>query len=207
MRNDHEIREALVAGLETSGIRVVHEWAVWGSVIDVAAITAGQLHGYEIKGENDSLTRLEGQADSYGRVFDRMTLVTTERHVGRARAIVPDWWSIAIAQEPRSPGGRIMFVKTHLGGDNPTPDPKALAALLYARECRALCQRMCIPIRANGARFEYGKGKLTEQLGERVPMAELRAHVCRFLLARPYWKADGRRTLGKDTKRPGVPTG
>ena len=46
--------------------------------VDLAVID-GQLHGYEIKSERDSLRRLRAQADLYNKVFDRVTLVCTEK--------------------------------------------------------------------------------------------------------------------------------
>ena len=51
--------------------------------IDIAVVN-GQLHGYEIKSDRDSLRRLSSQAVLYSKVFDRVTLVCGERHVSHA---------------------------------------------------------------------------------------------------------------------------
>src|SRR5262249_26817602 len=42
--------------------------------VDVAVVN-GLLHGYEIKSDRDSLRRLAGQVEVYGKVLDRATLV------------------------------------------------------------------------------------------------------------------------------------
>lgn len=57
--------------------------------IDIAVIT-DQLHGFEIKSENDTLERLESQVIAYDSVFDTSTLVTTEGHMSSLDSIVPD---------------------------------------------------------------------------------------------------------------------
>jgi hypothetical protein len=59
--------------------------------IDVAVISH-ELSGYEIKGPSDSLLRLAGQAEAYGRVFDRMTLVSAEKHLEQATAGKASGW-------------------------------------------------------------------------------------------------------------------
>jgi hypothetical protein len=50
------------------------------SRIDLAVVN-GELHGFEFKSDKDTLARLPEQAESYGRVFDRVTLVVGESHL------------------------------------------------------------------------------------------------------------------------------
>ena len=52
--------------------RIVEEMGIWsGSVrIDIAVIN-GELSGFELKSDRDTLERLPNQADLYSRVFDR----------------------------------------------------------------------------------------------------------------------------------------
>src|SRR5262245_6458552 len=75
--------------------RIVEEMGVWsGSVrIDVAVIN-GELHGYELKSERDTLERLPAQAGLYSQVFDRVTLVTADRHLKIAKKTIPRWWGV-----------------------------------------------------------------------------------------------------------------
>src|SRR5208283_5148275 len=48
------------------------------------AIVNGLFHGYEIKSDRDSLSRLFGQIDLYGKVLDRATLVVGDHHIVEA---------------------------------------------------------------------------------------------------------------------------
>src|SRR5260370_10631670 len=64
--------------------------------IDLAVVN-GELNGFELKSDRDTLARLPEQAESYGRVFDRVTLVVEERHVRGAVDLVPDWWGVRVA--------------------------------------------------------------------------------------------------------------
>src|SRR6266545_1019727 len=56
--------------------------------IDLSVIN-GSLHGYEIKSDRDSLQRLRNQAELYGKVVDRATLVLGSRHLPEACSILP----------------------------------------------------------------------------------------------------------------------
>ncbi len=102
--------------------------------VDIAVVN-GQLNGYEIKSERDSLRRLGAQADLYSRVFDRVTLVCGARHVSQALDIVPSWWEVLrivpTAQD-------LTFKSVRRGRKNPSRDPRALAELLWREEAIAL---------------------------------------------------------------------
>ena len=98
--------------------------------IDIAAITPEAMHGYEIKSDVDTLARLAGQADAYGRVFDRMTLVTTARYVDAATAAVPDWWEVLVA----SAG---ILHQARPGATQSGLEPFALAQLMWRDEALA----------------------------------------------------------------------
>jgi len=58
----------------------------------------GELHGFELKSERDTLARLEDQAELYSQVFDRMTLIIAKRHLEKAVPKIPRWWGIIAAQ-------------------------------------------------------------------------------------------------------------
>ena len=61
--------------------------------IDLATV-GGVLHGYEIKSNGDRLSRLASQAETSGRVFDRVTFVVGAQHVRAALRLVPRWWGV-----------------------------------------------------------------------------------------------------------------
>jgi hypothetical protein len=75
------------------------EFPLYGGDVraDLVAMN-GSIHGYEIKSARDTLDRLPRQVDAYGAVFDRASIVVSDRHLNPARAIVPDWWEILLVQ-------------------------------------------------------------------------------------------------------------
>ena len=100
---DRDVRAAVRQDLDArhggdTETRIVEEMGIWsGTVrIDIAVIN-GELWGYELKSERDTLERLPAQAKLYSRVFDRVTLVVGTRHVGAAEDAVPPWWGLTIA--------------------------------------------------------------------------------------------------------------
>ncbi|MBI2855522.1 MAG: sce7726 family protein [Chloroflexi bacterium] len=98
--------------------------------IDVALVN-GELAGYEIKSDEDTLSRLAGQAEAYGRVLDRAILVTTKRHLGDALAELPNWWGVIVAHEEH---GVILLESIRDPGLNDRHDMFSLAQLLWREE-------------------------------------------------------------------------
>jgi hypothetical protein len=65
--------------------------------IDMAAVN-GQLCGYEIKSDVDTLVRLAHQSKSFNVIFDTVNIVTTVRHLKAAKDMVPKWWGIILME-------------------------------------------------------------------------------------------------------------
>ncbi len=140
---DLEIRAALLADLRGThaaddDAALVEELGVCrGQVrVDVALVN-GALHGYEIKSDRDSLRRLARQAEVYGKVLDRATLVTGERHLKHAQAAIPPWWGVVLAQpvsvSPRRRPSSLAMHLTSVRTESPNPgrQARALAELLW----------------------------------------------------------------------------
>src|SRR5258705_11381859 len=66
--------------------------------IDIAVVN-GTLSGYEIKSSADTLQRLPHQVAVYGRLFDQVTLVSSESHIEKAQGMIPPWWGIIAVLE------------------------------------------------------------------------------------------------------------
>ena len=95
--------------------------------VDLAVINS-ELQAFEIKSDRDDLRRLTTQADIYGRVFDRITLVCTDRHKAQAKSLIPAWWGILLVRgEDRS----LTFKRERQGRRNPRLDLRALAQFLW----------------------------------------------------------------------------
>jgi hypothetical protein len=64
--------------------------------IDIAIINPVLSTGIEIKSDHDTLKRLPGQIEVYDKIFDRLFLATTARHLKKAKSLVPDYWGMLI---------------------------------------------------------------------------------------------------------------
>lgn len=52
-------------------------------------VANGKLHAIEIKSDADSLTRLEGQIETYLQYFDKVTLVCSHKFTEKAKSLLP----------------------------------------------------------------------------------------------------------------------
>jgi hypothetical protein len=102
--------------------------------IDLAVVN-GLLHGFEIKSDKDCLRRLPTQAGLYSGVFDRLTLVSGDRHLTEAIGMVPSWWGV-LRYDPGADPLRFRIVRR--GRRNPQRDPRLLVELLWLDEALSL---------------------------------------------------------------------
>src|SRR4051812_39679450 len=77
--------------------KIIEEFSVCDGAarVDLAAIN-GVMHGFEIKSDLDSLTRLPHQMELYSSVFDKITLVVGTTHLYHAFHMIPDWWGVIV---------------------------------------------------------------------------------------------------------------
>jgi len=154
---------------------------VWsGSVrIDLAVIN-GELHGFELKSDRDTLERLPFQADLYSRVFDRVELIVGARHAAKVTRIAPPWWAISVATITDG----VVLLRPMIGypGDkNPNPEPYLVAQLLWKDEAIAVLDVYGL---AKGYRSKNVR-LLHERLASCVPFDALARHVRDALKRRP----------------------
>jgi len=142
---DSEIRSLLRSRLspkptDRSRTILIEELVLCRGLVRVdLSVVNGRLHGYEIKSDRDSLRRLAAQAEIYGKVFDRATLVVGERHLAQARQGVPDWWGILLVR--RSTNG-LQLKTVRSPRNNPQKDPRALVELLWRDAAMALLEKL-----------------------------------------------------------------
>lgn len=177
------IRDALVIRLRVKRqrARFINEMGMnhGAARIDLAVID-DSLDGYEIKGPQDDLRRLEGQVVAYGQVFDRLTLVATARHLERAVHLVPTWWGLTMVDASRS-----EITPLRHPGANPGTDPLSTAQLLWQSELAALLEAR------TGRRPSGPSAALRQRLVAVVPPEDVRAVVRRCLTSRTDWRAAG----------------
>jgi hypothetical protein len=102
--------------------------------VDIAVVN-GELAAFEIKSDVDSLARLPRQILSFNKVFDRICIVTTKRHVQAVRKTIPHWWGISLV---KIQGGELKFRSLRRGRQNPQPDLMSLLHALYLPELHSV---------------------------------------------------------------------
>lgn len=104
--NDKKIRAAIKGMLATQAKkprRVLDELHVHNSnaIVDIAAIYK-TIHGFEIKGESDKVSRAFKQAQFYELTIPRLTLVTTINHIEWAQRNLEPHWGIILVKPDKS---------------------------------------------------------------------------------------------------------
>lgn len=148
--------------------------------IDVAVVN-GSLSGWEIKSDADTLYRLEGQAQSYGRVFDYVSIVTTPKYHDRAIARLPEWWGVLIAQQVDD---EISLTEVRAPRPNSAVEPMSLVQLLWRDEAMAILKEIGM------ARGLSGKARwfVWERLASALPIESLQSLVRNAIKVRQEWQ-------------------
>lgn len=152
--------------------------------IDIAVIN-GQIEGYELKSERDTLERLPAQRELYNKVLDKVSLVVAEKHLSAAEEMIPDWWGLAIA---RTCGGIVEVTHERLPQMNPELDAGTLASLLWRDEALDVLERHGVSRGVKSKPREALYARLASVLGLDLIRAEVRA----ALKARVGWRVDRR---------------
>jgi cobalamin biosynthesis Co2+ chelatase CbiK len=186
---DYDIRQALHATVLLEHARdrdtiIVPEMGILAgrARVDVAVVN-GEINGIEIKSDGDSLARLNGQVDAYGKVFDQMTIIAAPKHGGDVARIVPRWWTILAATDR---DGEVVLEKVRAGTTNEEQDNYAIAQLLWRNEALRLLDSLNL---SNGIRTKPRRALWT-RIAETLPKAMLKDCVRGILKARTTWRCD-----------------
>jgi hypothetical protein len=134
--NDPEIR-ALLYPLLTEGI-YVDELPTGSTRADVVHITSDFMHGYEVKGDGDTLQRVENQLRCYAEVYDFVTFIVTEKHLAKLLPLLPEWVGVLVAGKEN--------LRTHRPAlYNATVAPAPLACLLLLEEVKQFLMARGLP--------------------------------------------------------------
>ncbi len=147
--------------------------------IDVATINS-EISGYEIKSDEDTLNRLEGQAETYGHVLDRAILVTTKRHLDSALRMLPNWWGVIVACTEH---GDICLESVREPALNDQYDAFSLAQLLWREEA---LEELRLRDKGQGL-SKRARYYVWMALVDTVSLNDLRSIVRTRLKARPVW--------------------
>ena len=178
---DRDIRPALrqQVALAAPGAVVRDELGLAHGVcrVDVASISADCLHGYELKADRDTLSRLPAQVARYSQVMDRCTLVAGDAHLQDALQVVPPWWGILRVEVDLF---GLRFEQLREARANPAPDALATCRLLWRGEALTFLEELRS---ADGIRSK-SRNVLYARLVAAVPAEQLRARVRHALLTR-----------------------
>jgi hypothetical protein len=194
---DREIRAALRHQIEDvyrndDGTLIIDELGLCegDARIDVAVVN-GELTGYEIKSEADTLQRLPHQVNVYSRLLDQVTVVSSKRHLDKAKSMVPEWWGLSEATEIT---GEISFEVIREPQQNPSVDPFAVVQLLWKDEALMLLTQLGIH---KGMRSKT-RPLVWKRLCEATTLPELSALVRQQLKARRNWRLVAERASDDD---------
>lgn len=127
--NDPEIRARLYP-LLLGGVHI-DELPTGTTRADVVHITPAFMHGYEVKGDGDTLQRVENQLRCYAEVYDFVTFIVTAKHLPKLLPRLPEWVGVLVAEAEGD------ALRTHRpAGYNATVQRAPLAALLLLAEVK-----------------------------------------------------------------------
>lgn len=195
MLSDPEIREKFHQKIlrrqhRNHQVRVIDELGLrHGACRADIAVIGGELRGFEIKGDRDSLSRLLNQVENYSAVFDRATAITVARHAESVIRLLPNWWGIIICE--RGMRGGISFETERSALRNPDVDPLALTELLWRSEAQAILRDRGI----DGSILNRPRRTLYRRLAAELSLGELHREVRKTLVNREKWRDPVRQPL------------
>ena len=148
---------------------------------DIAVIN-GHLVGYEIKSNNDSLRRLEGQVKAYNAVFDKVFIVVGDRYINSIKNYIPEWWGVIVSV--RGPRGAVNFDTVRMARTNKKIDPISIARLLWRNEAEEILQQKKLSSKI----LRQPRAKLYEYLVDKLNICELRKFVRGYFKKRRNWR-------------------
>lgn len=137
--------------------------------VDIVAVDE-QLHGFEIKSDADSLSRLKRQVRLYSKVMNQMSMVVTNKHLKGTLKTIPEVWGVYTFDS-----GEITELRT--AQPNTALCSRSVAGLLWKDSALQLLSEM--GLERGFAR--KAKGYLHDHIAEQIDFAIVQEAVCRQL--------------------------
>lgn len=138
---DIDIREPFIKKIaflnEGHNYRIIPEMAICDGLsrVDIA-VANGNLYGYEIKSDADTLDRLPLQQEFYNKTFDKVFIVVGQKYGSVIEEFIPSWWGIYIACYDKNQN--IIFKQKKRGRKNTSVNAESLLELLWREETENL---------------------------------------------------------------------
>lgn len=146
--NDKQIRPFLINYLNNAKNKpqkVMEELSVcYGDAIADVVTADNILHCYEIKGETDTVQRIQQQGQFYNKSFLKITLVTTKNHLDYALKLAPVFWGIILAS---SSNNTTVFTIKRKAKKNPDFSGEEALHTLWKNELLAISKDKNIPVK------------------------------------------------------------
>ena len=162
---------------------------------DISVLNS-KFTGYEIKSDNDTLRRLKLQVIEYNQLFDKVNLITTNRHIENVINHISKWWGVILANQ--GPRGAIHFTTIRSPHTNPQKKKMAIARLLWKSEAVQILNNIGIHGRILYAKRE----ELYLEIAERMTTKELQNTVRNYLIMRQGWRDQPQRVQYDDLYQP-----
>ncbi len=172
--NDPEIRARLYP-LLLGGV-YIDELPTGTTRADVVHITEAFMHGYEVKGDGDTLQRVENQLRCYAEVYDFVTFIVTEKHLPKLLPRLPEWVGVLVA-----PADDLGLREHRAASYNATVQRAPLAALLWVEEIKQFLLARGLAGASTLRQREVAHYLRTSQT---IPLSSLAQYVRERLMAR-----------------------
>jgi hypothetical protein len=160
---------------------------------DVVGLGQAQLHGYEIKGDNDTLRRVPLQLNCYGHVFSAVSFVVVEKHLPGLATRLPPWVGIWQVR-----AGQLECVRP--AGTNPGQNKTWLAGLLWQAELVTFLKAHEVPVLSRWRVWECWEAL---EATEAIAVQQLEAYVCECLRQR-LGEREQRRATSRERRQQGI---
>ena len=137
--------------------------------VDIAVVN-GYLHGYEIKSDADSLSRINSQAEIYNKVLEKVTVVSGTRHIEKLIVQTPIWWGIT---EVKYDGFKVVSKILRTPTINKEIDIFYLCRLLWKSEALGLLEKHGKSIGC----LSKNKFFLWKKIANEIPEQEIKNYV------------------------------
>lgn len=185
---DIEIRNALKRALlnqysNHTDILIIEELGLrhGAARIDIALVN-GELHGFELKSDSDTLMRLPEQVRLFNTVLDKITLVVGWKHLKSAIKLIPKWWGVKTASKNEEEF--ISFNDVRAAKINPICESLSIAKLLWKEEALSILSE----IGKDGGVRSKTRLEIYKRLSESVNFDYLRKRVREHLKVRQDWR-------------------
>lgn len=147
------------------------------------AIISDVLIGIEIKGPQDTLTRLPGQVTYYSKCFDKAVLVVDELHASNALELIPAWWGVVVSS---TESGNKSYQLMRQPDINVDVDLDSVLSLLWRPELEELFGQILKQPPSQRA----SKQRMREQLIEGTAPQMLKSAGLELLRHRRDWRSE-----------------